>query len=73
MSGGQGATETQSTKVEQKSLKKTLDKLPYLWYNTGTRGEEMGVAFECEGVTTGCTRQDILPTKAKRKKFSKTP
>ena len=46
MSRGQGATETQSTKVEQKSLKKTLDKYPYLWYNTSTRGEENKVACE---------------------------
>ena len=50
MSGGQGATETQSTKVEQKSLKKTLDKYPYLWYNTSTRGEENKVACECVSV-----------------------
>jgi hypothetical protein len=69
MSGGQGATETQSTKVEQKSLKKTLDKYPYLWYNTGTRGEEnQGRLWVSEFEQRSSRDQSqVLPNQAKRK------
>ena len=81
MSRGQGATETQSTKVEQKSLKKTLDKYPYLWYNTSTRGEENKVACERVGAEVkwhgeesnpfcpilGADKGSISPNQAKRK------
>ena len=39
-------TETKPGNGGTEILKKPLDKYPYLWYNTSTRGEENKVACE---------------------------